>query len=696
MKGRAMLDRGTLLRRTAALVLVVLVAEWPSPSSAALQSVSGVPDPALDPDALTEVVRGGAKESVAYSLAHGFPLWFEDENGLKLELCLDQRVELPGGAAFFPCLTEEPFTSAPISFPSNFGPEAFYWVATAGGAFTSLVNGQPFLGTALLVLAQEAAFATELTVDGQQVAFGRIRVRFDVPVPGRYRVTHPYGVVEYEVGALALEDDREVAQTQDVGNLAPADVGPPPAGNVLLALEDGPDPGAVVPPPGYPAVNAGIVSSAATGIGPFLVPAPPHGPITALNGRTYLADPGAGDVHLEVPVLNGPFGNAFRIELLDPPPGVVLNSAAFDPASPDDPENLARASVIELDRFQVAGKVFDDGPNRAPAATDDAAATTKGKPVLVDVVANDTDLVDALNVHGIDPRAIALPTGEPGTYLLTRAQATERGGTVRRATDFRTGKTTFRYTPPADFTGVDSFRYVVQDTGGLVSAPATVTVTVEDLAVARAEYRPRAGKWRIAGSSSDGEENTVALFGGPRARLAPAAGAGTAAAGTVTLRLTADAIEFRLSLDPPPSTPVTEVHVHVIAPGQAGDGPPIFALHDHLAEPAFAGTKSGTLTDAHRIFGSAQVEAGIGSIADAIAAILAGDAYVTLRTAQHPAGELRGPLALPGIGVAAVDAASGEWSFAGKSLASPGRAPASVNARSSNGVWTLGTPLEVR
>ena len=76
--------------------------------------------------------------------------------------------------------------------------------------------------------------------------------------------------------------------------------------------------------------------------------------------------------------------------------------------------------------------------------------------------------------------AIGLPSIDPadplGTILLTRSLTTLNGGTVQRFTEFATGRTTFVYTPAPAFTGVDTFQYVVQDKGGLVSAPATVTV----------------------------------------------------------------------------------------------------------------------------------------------------------------------------------------------------------------------------
>src|SRR5689334_5101399 len=113
--------------RAAALVLLVVAA----PALAALRSVSGAPDPGVN-----EVIPGGPKENVAYSLANGFPLWYRDENGLTLELCLDQLVEF-ATTTLHPCLTAEPFPTQPISFPANFGAEAFWWSAATFGAFTS-------------------------------------------------------------------------------------------------------------------------------------------------------------------------------------------------------------------------------------------------------------------------------------------------------------------------------------------------------------------------------------------------------------------------------------------------------------------------------------------------------------------------------------------------------------------------------
>jgi hypothetical protein len=65
----------------------------------------------------------------------------------------------------------------------------------------------------------EAAFANELPAEGDQISFGRIRIRAGGLVDNaEYKITHPYGVDTEiaEVGAV-----RGVNVTEDVGNLTP-------------------------------------------------------------------------------------------------------------------------------------------------------------------------------------------------------------------------------------------------------------------------------------------------------------------------------------------------------------------------------------------------------------------------------------------------------------------------------------------
>jgi hypothetical protein len=677
----------------AALALLLAAA----PASGALRSVSGFPDPASD-----EVLADGAKEDVAYSLANGFPLWYRDASGLTLELCDDQHAELVAGVQSTPCLTAEPFPSFPRSFPLNHGTEAFYWTASAFQAFTSetLVLGVPTLvaGNVLVVLSLEASFQNLVPIDGQQAVFSRIRVRATLPHPGFYKVTHPYGEVTYEVvGGL----ERQIDQSQDVGNM-PTDLigaplppgGPPPQGDFTLALRDGP-----TPPVGPfdPSIDVGIVSTVAAGLGPFLVPAATPGgpaldPVIATDGRRFLADPGNDIVPRTVHVRGSPLGpddpawNVFTIELLNPPTGFFLNATD-------------RTQRIVIDRFQLAGKIFDGGANTAPVAAPETVVTAKGAPVAIDVVANDVDVVDPVtNRHGIDPQAFGLPSNDPadpaGTILIARPLVTANGGTVERTTDIATGEMVFLYTPAPGFSGADTFEYVVQDRGGLLSAPATVTVLVEDVAVAEAEYRARSGRWRIRGTASGAGASTVAIHASPRTVLT-AAGvvppAQSGAKGVATFRALANAIDFRIALDPLPASVVTAVHLHLGAPGE--DGPLVLFLYDAPVHGPFTGVRSATLTPARLL-----PVPGLPALtfADVVRAVLSGNAYVDVHTAALPAGELRGQVSSPLVATVPVDPATGLFTFAGPSSASPGGPPASVSVVSSQGIRAVPAPLRVR
>ncbi|HHS83538.1 MAG TPA: tandem-95 repeat protein, partial [Gammaproteobacteria bacterium] len=93
--------------------------------------------------------------------------------------------------------------------------------------------------------------------------------------------------------------------------------------------------------------------------------------------------------------------------------------------------------------------------NHAPMAAPDSASTTEGSSVTTgNVLVNDSDPDgDSLSISGAD------------------SQSAE-GGTV-----VNNGDGTFTYTPPAGFSGADSFTYTVSDGNG-AEAQGTVSVTV--------------------------------------------------------------------------------------------------------------------------------------------------------------------------------------------------------------------------
>jgi hypothetical protein len=133
----------------------------------------------------------------------GFPAWYRDSNGVATTPCVDGTDPLCGLAA-----GAMPNPTQATVFPTNYPSEAFYASATAT---LTLPGG----GKAELVTGVEAAFATNGKVTpGQQVTFGRIRLRIDTPSGGHYKITHPYGVDEFDVPAGGT---RTINYTEDVG-----------------------------------------------------------------------------------------------------------------------------------------------------------------------------------------------------------------------------------------------------------------------------------------------------------------------------------------------------------------------------------------------------------------------------------------------------------------------------------------------
>jgi hypothetical protein len=138
---------------------------------------------------------------------NGYPVWYKDSNNLNLGLCLDDT------NAFCNLGADVPDPTQPVSFPDNFPEETFYQLANSTIA---LPNGT----TAVLDNNLEAAFNTAQPTAGQQITFGRVRIRITTPTTGHYVVTHPYGVDEFDVTDAAT---RNINFTEDVGIGAPGD-----------------------------------------------------------------------------------------------------------------------------------------------------------------------------------------------------------------------------------------------------------------------------------------------------------------------------------------------------------------------------------------------------------------------------------------------------------------------------------------
>ena len=133
-----------------------------------------------------------------------FPEWYEDAAGMRLALCVE------GPYCMATMEAPLPHPDEPASFPDNFPEEAFWWA----GETTLTYPG----GSALLVLAQEAAFANGPIVSGDQIAFGRVRIRATGLTPGAwYRFTYPFGQIDLQAVDKA---PRVVNYTSDVGCVA--------------------------------------------------------------------------------------------------------------------------------------------------------------------------------------------------------------------------------------------------------------------------------------------------------------------------------------------------------------------------------------------------------------------------------------------------------------------------------------------
>lgn len=173
----------------------------------------------------------------------GFPLWYKDAAGTRLELSLSTT------DPFTPAVGDpEPFVSNRPGAPANLPEEAFYFLAEA----RIVTGGGVRPGRARVVLALEAAWGgTGSVADGQQVVFARLRVRVDRGVPfGLYTFTHPYG----QTDPLPADDRGRVFVTEDIG-VAPLQFDGALGGHVapFLRWTSGANvaPGEDDPPPGY-------------------------------------------------------------------------------------------------------------------------------------------------------------------------------------------------------------------------------------------------------------------------------------------------------------------------------------------------------------------------------------------------------------------------------------------------------------
>jgi PKD repeat protein len=137
------------------------------------------------------------------SAADGFPVWYKDKNGLRLEPC---GISSPDPMC--PAVGAVPDPSAPVSFPNNYPDEGFY-SSTAAKLDTAA-------GKALGEIDLEQAFRNGPVAPGDQVTFARVRLKLLNATPNvDYTFTSPAGVK-----TLQASDPKKpglIFDTEDIG-----------------------------------------------------------------------------------------------------------------------------------------------------------------------------------------------------------------------------------------------------------------------------------------------------------------------------------------------------------------------------------------------------------------------------------------------------------------------------------------------
>lgn len=183
-------------------------------TSATLRLPSDDPAGPLDV-ALTGTGFGGvAAVAPTTDPATGYPVWYQDERGVRLAQCIDPSdphcIVLAGG--------NYPGTG-PVVFPDTFPDEFFYTVVDSDIISTPGCGDSP-PGKMMVRMALEAAFVNGNPAPGEQMTFGRLRVNATSGLCAgqEYTVVHPYGT--YTFTADAAGGLKRSPGTSDIGCLA--------------------------------------------------------------------------------------------------------------------------------------------------------------------------------------------------------------------------------------------------------------------------------------------------------------------------------------------------------------------------------------------------------------------------------------------------------------------------------------------
>ena len=294
---------------------------------------------------------------------NGFPFWYKDGNGLRLQLNFDTTDPYSGISP-----ADLPNPLLPVSFPDNYPEEAFYHQAEA-----EMTTGTG--ERARLVLALEAAFVNDVPRVAEQIVFGRVRIRVaGLRLNEQYTVTHPYGV-----DTFTSEPDGdgagEINFTEDIGGFNGEDF--------ELALNSRVFPFLKWDPTVAPSAPEGYIGN----------PNVPH-PVT---GSLFIDQFGQQQ-------------NYFRIE----GPGIGIGSPDRSTTPGIDGDNC-----IETRNFTVLGKVSTVSGVDVTRATYTQTESLNG---VIDVFATSDDTAQNIEVSGVG-MVSTLMQGDIGNYF-SRVQFT--------------------------------------------------------------------------------------------------------------------------------------------------------------------------------------------------------------------------------------------------------------------------------
>jgi len=197
---------------------------------------------------VSSAFAGTPAVSPATDPANGFPMWYQDANGLRVEPCLnsaDPFCVLLAAPGFNP--------ASPVVFPTNFPVEFFYSVTDANPISTP---GCPAAGVAAGKAkwrgALEGSFLNGKVIPGDQMTFTRTKVVANGLCPNTaYTFNTPYGVDTFTADSSGQVVANKKGGTIDIGCLAaPCDFSAVFASRVMGAFLQF-DPAFNIPPAGY-------------------------------------------------------------------------------------------------------------------------------------------------------------------------------------------------------------------------------------------------------------------------------------------------------------------------------------------------------------------------------------------------------------------------------------------------------------